>query len=360
MTFTPTLSPLDGSMVLSLAGQASATEWRLVGPDSGQVIDVPDASHRHSARTMVVVQSVPTTGVLNPSVGTLISVSEIGEVDVGDSQFLILEHPRQRVRIYGLRRGRARVVATIYLAEAMLAGRGDGDFSSIVTIHLELRHCEEGPLVEPPKVGALRALTMRLDEFGFVLVDETKARKMLGAYSSAIESAGGIMEAFGASELGEAMIDAGAMIPVWGMRPWVYRLASVQVGDVCPFGREVLAPVVVRNATFADGARLIPGSELRGRCHVDFSRWPVLDLGCGDSLAVSAYVSGGFEPINPVVPVGIVPTFVVLRIDAAAGPLNSQRYPLVQSNPIEAYDAHATRPEEPLVAVSASDSDSRS
>ncbi len=329
-------APDQSSFMMSLGGQGNAAGWTLQGANR---LVLPQATHGRSARTVLVITWGAAPPAMNGLVGQRTRSELLGELEVGGAP-LRLEHPAVWAGIPGVPAGRWSAWFEAYASDpqGFSTGVNEDHFAAVVTLWIRLTRAGTS---ERPAEQDGAALSLYVDELGFVLCDPPRVDRILAARRDEIDGAGGILEAVGSGMLGEALLDDGAFFPIWGMRPWLYRIATPGAGaTLCPLGHEVASPVVFRSAGFAAGIRVIPGSCLRSAARIDWERWPVLELpGTGDGLQIGSFVSGGPEPIDPDHAVGIVPTVWLARtLDVPAGP-NSACYGLTGYDPLSRYQA---------------------
>lgn len=330
--------PDEASFMMSLGGQGNAACWTLHGRSR---VALADATYGRSARTVLLVTWGATQTPMHRLVGQRTWSARLGELEVGTSP-LRLEHPSFQVEIPGVPVGRWYGSLEAYACEphGFLDGANEDHFAAVVTLWIRL--------TPPGTAGDCgeqdgSAVSLYVNELGFVLCDAPRVDRILDARSDEISAAGGILEAVGSTSVGEELLDDGAFFPIWGMRPWLYRIATQGAGaTLCPLGHEVASPLVFRMAEVASRIRVIPGDCLRGATRIDWARWPVIDLpGTGDGLKISSFVSGGPEPIDPHHAVGIVPTVWLARTPEVPRGANSARYTLTSYDPLSRYPVSA-------------------
>ncbi len=213
--------------------------------------------------------------------------------------------------------GSMQVLLEIYIAAPAFGGQID--FYSCVTFVFRFNREDENRLIADPIYAHSRLGTSCVvDHLGFVLVDRGCVSELLRASGHGAED--DLLRLFSETEIATGLIADGAMIPVWGMRSWLYRIAVCPDAiTAAPFGRRASTRRVFRLPLTCKGYHIIPGSALRSWTKCESHTWPHLDLpGAGASLAVELFTSDGYEPMDPAHQVGILPTLVIGRTQEEA------------------------------------------
>ncbi len=342
------IRPMTDSWMMSFGGQGNTEGWSICAADRS--LAMPDIRFGRAAWTTLFVTWGDDVPGLHAVVGAPLpgqvsipgdpggGATDLGRLVVDDG--LRLEHPAGARRVTGIPAGRYRVWFRARAADVS-AVSDEEHFSAVVTLGLHLSALEAPDPPEFRQDG--EALNLRLDELGLVLCDPPIVDRVLQQRQDLVRRQGGILDAIAGSSLAEELLDSGAFLPVWGMRPWVYRVASGGVrSTVCPLGHRVGEPVTLHASGFRAGVHVVPGGVLRGADTVDWGRWPVLGLrGAGPALRLSTFVTGGPEPLDPDRSVGILATIWLSRCAEPPEEPNSLHYLLADFNPLNACETDA-------------------
>ena len=159
------------------------------------------------------------------------------------------------------------------------------------------------------------------DHLGVVLLDVLEVAGRLSA--EGLEGSADLIELLGSHVLADELVAHGAVIPVWGMRPWLYRVVSPAPSPrFLPLGRKVGSSFEYRFSSARSRLSVVRGADL---CRwnrvrdgsppsISFSREPV------EGVEVSVYSATGFEPMFPELEVAVLPTIVISPLAEAEEP----------------------------------------
>lgn len=159
------------------------------------------------------------------------------------------------------------------------------------------------------------------DHLGLVFLDLAELGVRLKAHQ--VQAPDDLIDFLGTHDLADELVADGVVIPVWGMRPWLYRVAAPGYAHhFLPLGRKVGDSFRYRFSAPLARLSVVPGSELHGWRRVRDGPLPSIQFSGAPvtGVEVTIYTATGYEPISPELEVGVLPT-VVLRplADVEAG-----------------------------------------
>lgn len=336
------LVPIGGSFLCSLGGQGHAVGVGLsIGNDL--TLAVPYSPRGDPARTILCL-TVGDTRPMHPVAGVMQAQFALGTIDVADPSTVRLSNRMGNYQLDAgtIPVGRYLASASVFLSRPAFT---TDSFSEVVTVDITL--CGSVPLgTGSGHPGSGSGLSLRVSEYGFVMVDPRRfveeVTRRVGAGTR------DLISLIGSTELGHELAREGVFFPVWSIRPWVYRLAAGLGGYRLPLGREVIGRRLFPCSPGATELAVIPGEALSkwpGRIE---EAWPRIAIPPGTgALSVSVFVSGGYEPIDPTLVVGIIPTFVLERSPVSVA-LDQEAY-FIGTDPFGAYGIQEL-PNEQLLA----------
>lgn len=302
----------------AFGGVGNALGARLELPGAGVVEAVTDPwPEIASAAFLEVMLLDETRGAapvpLHPMVGERLHESETSlPAGVHPGPWaLVLNRGRFTTEIDVGERSFDRVIVEVYRKKPDWGD--DPAYHSLVTLVFRLR--SEGVperVVLSSHERSTVAVLGPCDHLGMVLLDVEATTSILER--EGLADATDLIAVFGNTEVGTELIRRGELVPLWGMRPWLYRLSVLGPGRAwCPLGglvapvQHVPTPPGLRRLTVVPGRALLRWDELR------LNLWPQIALvdPARRSLRLELWSLAGFEPITPGQEVGILPTFVV-------------------------------------------------
>lgn len=300
----------------AFGGVGNALGCRLEIPGAGEIVavpeELPEVAGAAFLEVMVLDETKPgAVAPLHPMVGQRLRIAEV-TMGVGTREGpwrLVLNRGRFVTDVETRARSFDRVLVEVFRRVPDWAD--DRAYHSLVTVVFRLRAGEAKPAPDLTEDGGLAVVGV-CDHLGMVLLD-------LGATRALLEREGladtdDFIAVLGSTEIGDELVRDGSLIPLWGMRPWLYRLVVPSDRPTwLPLGSEVTPsqraprPPNTRTLTVAPGRALLDVPTFLAQ------DWPTIRLRDerARSLHVGLWSLLGYEPIAPVMEAVVLPTFLL-------------------------------------------------
>ncbi|MEX1367864.1 MAG: hypothetical protein AB1Z98_32345 [Nannocystaceae bacterium] len=320
-------------------GNALGCTLEIPGAGTFQAVParMPEVAGAAFVEVMILDETEPEAiGPLHPMVGARLrsEVFEVGQGERAGPWRLSLNRGKFETLVQTQGRRFDSIVAEVYRREPEWAD--DREYHSLVSVVFRLRN---GEARSPDAAGddGVRSVMGACDHLGMVLIDFEATRAALER--EGLAEVDDLIAVFGSTEVGTELMSRGELIPIWGMRPWLYRLVRLPAQrSWCPLGCFVASTSGIPMAAGSGGLTVVPGRSLSRWQELGQERWPRLQRRdpASRSWGLELSILDGFEPIDPASRVGVLPT--ILMVERSVEPVSAADVPFAGVDPFAVDD----------------------